>query len=64
MKIIDILTYPVHLGGNHVFVKVLTDEHLYGIGEAYRVGPDEAVEQTIHYFGRPGSVTRLRLIWS
>ncbi|MBM4077838.1 MAG: mandelate racemase/muconate lactonizing enzyme family protein, partial [Planctomycetes bacterium] len=49
MKIIDILTYPVNLGGNHVFVKVLTDEHLYGIGEAYRVGPDVAVEQTIHY---------------
>ncbi|MEX0677920.1 MAG: mandelate racemase/muconate lactonizing enzyme family protein [Pirellulales bacterium] len=50
MKIIDILTYPVHLGGNHVFVKVVTDEHLYGIGEAYRVGPDAAVEQIIHYF--------------
>src|SRR5262249_35766969 len=23
--------------------------HLYGTGEAYRVGPDLAVEQTIHY---------------
>ena len=50
MKIIDILTFPVNLGGNHLFVKVLTDEHLYGIGEAYRVGPDEAVDQIIHYF--------------
>ena len=50
MKIIDILTYPVNLAGNHVFVKVLTDEHLYGIGEAYRVGPDVAVDQVIHYF--------------
>ncbi len=50
MKIIDILTYPVNLAGNHVFVKVLTDEHLYGIGEAYRVGPDAAVDQVIHYF--------------
>lgn len=50
MKIIDILTFPVNLAGNHVFVKVLTDEHLYGIGEAYRVGPDEAVDQIIHYF--------------
>src|SRR5579863_6577341 len=50
MKIIDILTYGVNLGnGNHIFVKVLTDEHLYGVGEAYRVGPDGAVEQTIHY---------------
>jgi galactonate dehydratase len=50
MKIIDILTYPVHLSGNHVFVKVLTDEHLHGIGEAYRVGPDDAVDQVVHYF--------------
>lgn len=50
MKIIDIHTYGVNLGsGNHVFVKVLTDEHLYGVGEAYRVGPDRAVEQTVQY---------------
>ena len=49
MKITDILTYGVNVGdGNHIFVKVLTDEHLYGIGEAYRVGPDQAVEQTVH----------------
>ena len=38
------------LAGNHAFVKVLTDEHLYGIGEAYRAGPDAAVDQVIHYF--------------
>jgi hypothetical protein len=44
------MTFPVNLAGNHVFVKVLTDEHLYGIGEVYRVGPDEAVDQVIHYF--------------
>ena len=51
MKILDILTSGVNLGdGNHIFVKVLTDEHLYGIGEAYRVGPDYAVEQIVHYF--------------
>jgi L-alanine-DL-glutamate epimerase-like enolase superfamily enzyme len=50
MKIIDILTYPVNLAGKHVFVTVLTDEHLYGIGEAYRVGPDVAVDRVIHYF--------------
>lgn len=50
MKIIDILTFPVNLSGNHVFVKVLTDEHLYGVGEAYRVGPDQAVDQVVHYF--------------
>ncbi|MFO1095517.1 MAG: galactonate dehydratase [Planctomycetaceae bacterium] len=50
MKITDILTFGTNIGdGNHVFVKVITDEHLYGIGEAYRVGPDKAVEQTVHY---------------
>jgi galactonate dehydratase len=50
MKIIDIQTVGVNLGdGNHVFIKVLTDEHLHGTGEAYRVGPDAAVEQTVHY---------------
>ena len=49
MKIIDILTFGVNLGaGNHLFVKVLTDEHLYGVGEAYRVGPDDATERVIH----------------
>ena len=37
-------------GGNHIFVKLLTDEHLHGIGEAYRVGPDKAVEETVLYF--------------
>jgi galactonate dehydratase len=50
VKITDILTYGVNVGdGNHIFVKVMTDEHLHGIGEAYRVGPDAAVEQTVHY---------------
>ncbi|HEY2251468.1 MAG TPA: galactonate dehydratase [Planctomycetaceae bacterium] len=50
MKITDIQTFGVNLGdGNHIFVKILTDEHLHGSGEAYRVGPDAAVEQTIHY---------------
>jgi galactonate dehydratase len=51
VKIIDIQTYGVNFGGsNHVFVKVLTDEHLHGTGEAYRVGPDQAVEQVVQYF--------------
>jgi len=51
MKITDILVHGVNVGdGNHVFVKVITDEQLYGIGEAYRVGPDDAVAQTVHYF--------------
>lgn len=51
MKIIDVQTFGVNLGdGNHVFVKILTDEHLHGIGEAYRCGPDHAVEEAVHYF--------------
>ena len=51
MKITDILTFAVNVGdGNHVFVKVLSDDGLHGIGEAYRVGPDDATERTIHYF--------------
>jgi len=48
MKIIDVLTYGVNLGdGNHVFVKVVSDEHIHGIGEAYRVGPDAATIEVI-----------------
>jgi galactonate dehydratase len=51
MKIIDIRTYGVNVGSsNHIFVRVLTDEHLQGTGEAYRAGPDQAVEQVVHYF--------------
>jgi galactonate dehydratase len=51
VKIIDIRTFGVNVGSsNHIFVRVLTDEHLQGTGEAYRVGPDQAVEQVVHYF--------------
>jgi len=49
MKIIDIQTVGVNwLGMNHVFIKILTDEHLQGIGEAYRVGPEHATIAAIH----------------
>jgi galactonate dehydratase len=51
MKIIDVQTYGVNLGdGNHIFVKVISDEHIYGIGEAYRVGPDSAVVAVVDDF--------------
>lgn len=67
MKIIDVQTFGVNMGdGNHVFVKILTDEHLHGIGEAYRVGPDHAVEQTIHYFKdwvMGQDPTRIEYLW-
>jgi galactonate dehydratase len=43
MKITDIKTFLVGAGGrNWVYVKVLTDQGIYGIGEAYSAGPDEA----------------------
>jgi galactonate dehydratase len=51
MKIIDVQSIGVNLGdGNHVFVKVISDEHIYGIGEAYRVGPDVAIVAVIEDF--------------
>jgi galactonate dehydratase len=51
MKIIDVRTYGVNLGdGNHVFVKVISDEHIYGVGEAYRVGPDTATVAVVDDF--------------
>lgn len=53
MKITDIVTLPVNLGsGNHLFVRILTDAGIHGIGEAYRVGPNDATERAIHDFGR------------
>src|SRR5437016_14079073 len=51
MKISDIQTYLVNIGGqNRILLRVLTDEHLHDTGEAYCVGPDEATVQAIHYF--------------
>jgi galactonate dehydratase len=51
MKILDIETFLVNIGGqNRVLLRVLADEHLHGTGEAYCVGPDEATVRTIHYF--------------
>ena len=46
IKITDIQTFLVGAGGrNWVFVKVLTDQGIHGIGEAYSVGPDEATDR-------------------
>lgn len=51
MKITEIKTYLVNPGGrSYVFVKVMTDEGIDGIGEAYSVGPDDATALTISYF--------------
>ncbi|MBN1399635.1 MAG: hypothetical protein JXA74_02290, partial [Anaerolineae bacterium] len=51
MKITGIDTYLVSTGRRNLcFVKVKTDEGLYGVGEAYSVGPDLATANTIDYF--------------
>ncbi len=44
MKITDIRTYHAHDGSrNNVFLHVLTDDGVTGVGEAYSIGPDEGV---------------------
>ena len=51
MKITDIKTFLVGAGGrNWVYVKVLTDQGVFGIGEAYSAGPDEATVKVIEHF--------------
>src|SRR5690349_12681990 len=51
MKITDIKTFLVGAGGrNWLYVKVLTDAGIFGIGEAYSVGPDEATVKVIEDF--------------
>src|SRR5947199_1729511 len=51
MKITDIKTFLVGGGGrNWVYVKILTDQGLFGIGEAYSAGPDEATVKVIEDF--------------
>ena len=52
MKITAVETYLAKIGiQNRPHVRVLTDEGIYGIGEAYPCGPDLATVKTIHYFG-------------
>ena len=51
MKITDIKTFLVGAGGrNWVYVKILTDQGIHGIGEAYSAGPDEATVKVIEDF--------------
>lgn len=51
MRITQIQTFLVREAHrNLLFVKVLTDEGLHGIGEAYSCGPDDATERVIHHF--------------
>ncbi|HEY3081761.1 MAG TPA: galactonate dehydratase [Chloroflexota bacterium] len=51
MKITQIETFLVHPDHrNLVFVRVQTDEGLYGVGEAYSAGPDDATAAVIKDF--------------
>jgi galactonate dehydratase len=51
IKITDIKSFLVGVGNrNLVFVRVETDQGIYGIGEAYSCGPDEATVATINDF--------------
>ena len=51
MKITRIETLIADLGHrNAVFVRTHTDEGIYGVGEAYPVGPDMATPVWVDYF--------------
>jgi galactonate dehydratase len=51
MQITKIDAFLVNLGHRNLpFVKVYTDEGIYGIGEAYSCGPDKATVEVIHDF--------------
>ena len=51
MKITNIETHIADIGfRNVVFVRTLTDTDIYGIGEAYPVGPDLATREWVDYF--------------
>lgn len=51
MKITKIDTYLVNMGSRNIpFVKVYTDEGIYGVGEAYSCGPDKATVEVIRDF--------------
>src|SRR6185295_18041762 len=51
MKITKIDTYLVNLGHRNIpYVKVHTDEGIYGVGEAYSCGPDKATVEVIRDF--------------
>src|SRR5262245_44548908 len=51
MKITQIDTFLVNMGHRNIpFVKVHTDEGIYGVGEAYSCGPDRATVEVIRDF--------------
>jgi len=51
MKITGITTYmSKEQHRNLVFIEVMTDEGLSGVGEAYSVGPEQAIVSAVQYF--------------
>ncbi|TAK25989.1 MAG: galactonate dehydratase [Chloroflexota bacterium] len=51
MKITAIRTFIVNPGNrNYIFVRVDTDDGIHGVGEAYSVGPDDALQLVIRDF--------------
>ncbi len=51
MKITKIDTFLINLGHRNIpYVKVHTDEGIYGVGEAYSCGPDKATVEVIRDF--------------
>ncbi len=51
MKITKIETFLVNMGHRNIpYVKVHTDEGIYGVGEAYSCGPDKATVECIRDF--------------
>ena len=67
MKITDIKVYVVNpLNRNYIFVKVETNEGIYGVGEAYSCGPDLATAKCIEYFKEwliGEDPTKIEYIW-
>ena len=53
MKITKVTPYSVNVTGwrNYNFVRVDTDEGIYGVGEAFCAGPDKAWQEVVTYFG-------------
>lgn len=51
MKIVGVEVYLAELGERNMpLVRVVTDEGIHGVGEAFTVGPDLATVKTIEYF--------------
>jgi galactonate dehydratase len=50
LRITDVQPFLVNVGRTLVYVKVTTDQGIYGWGEAYSCGPDEATAATIRDF--------------